>query len=446
MVKVDLAVVDDRVVPVDDVKRTIGADLEIDRAVGLAGRTDERLDLLRREAAALVRDAIADRAVGSEIIFHDAAPPFLGEMPAGQRLTAGTFGLAGHEAGQGAGRADGTPKRSPGEGEVRPLTSRAVGDERLTPAIDRVAPRVDRATRENLEPLRFRPEPPEATAVEPAFAPARVDEAVDVNRLVEVQLTPWRPAQRVDHVMDVGVAETGKDHPPLILPVVAIGVGQKQKLGGAADVGTALHRHDGVGDEQSFGEHRPLFSDAVAIGILKNDNAVVGFRARLDVRVGGTHRDPRPAPGIPVQVDRVGENRARGEQVQREAVGDRHAGQFVVGVRVGDVSRNLVLGVVVNRLPLVNPLDGITMRARRAQPGDAFLGRRHQPVEILHLIGQVPHFIGAEQENVGAVQRPEPSAVLKVFLEDFGPQLLGGGELRPVEDRLANRPALGLGL
>ena len=157
-----------------------------------------------------------------------------------------------------------------------------------------------------------------------------------------------------------------------------------------------MHRHDGVGDEQPLGEYHGFLRNTVAVGILKNDDSVVGFRAGLDVWVGGTHRDPGPPPCVPVQVDRIGKDRVRGKQVQREAIGNRHAGQFVGRIRGGNVAGHFVLGIVVNRFPLVDPLDGITMSAGCSQSGDAFLGRRHQPVEILHLVGEMPHLVRAK--------------------------------------------------
>ena len=169
-------------------------------------------------------------------------------MAARENLAPGAVWFARDESRHGPRGADGAPKRSAGEGVMRALSAGAVGDERLAPAVNRVAPRVDGAAGEDIEAFGLGPKSPDAAAVEPAFPPAGIDEAVDVNRLVEIQLAPGRPAQGMDHVVDVRVAEPREDDPPFVRAVVAIGIGEEEKLCGAANIGATFDGHDGVGD------------------------------------------------------------------------------------------------------------------------------------------------------------------------------------------------------
>ena len=154
-----------------------------------------------------------------------------------------------------------------------------------------------------------------------------------------------------------------------------------------------------------------------------------------------THRNPRTTARVPVQVDRVGENGIGRKEIELVALGNLHFGEFIGDVRCRNEVRHLVLGVVVHGLPRVDPFDGIPVCPRDAQPGDAFLISRHEPVEVSHLIGEVAHLVGSEEENVGFVERPEPPPVLQILADDRSTEFLCRVVLRPARNRVAISPA-----
>ena len=63
------------------------------------------------------------------------------------------------------------------------------------------------------------------------------------------------------------------------------------------------------------------------------------------------------------------------------------------------------------------------MLTRPPQVGNGLLLSLHQFVEVLHLVGEVPHLMTPEEEDVGLVDGVELVAVQLVFLDDDVPQL-----------------------
>ena len=404
--KIDFAMIDDRVVPINDVDGPVGPHFDVDRPERAVARMQHGFDFFGREAAAVGFQFVADRAVGAKVVGQQAAAPPLGHMASGKKLGRRVLGLAGDQAGQNPSRADGRSKGGVLKDKVWARSAGAVGGQRLSPGVEREAPGVDHAAGENLQALGLRPKTPDAATVESSIAVRRLDEAVDVNRLGKVQLAPGGPAQAVNHVMHVGVAEARIDHPPLVRAIVAVMIGQKQQFRGAANISAALDRHDRMRHQQPFGEYGRLVGSAVMVRIFQNHDTVVRLATRLDVWIGRTGRNPRPAARVPVQIDRVGDHRVFGEQVDLEPVGHGKGLQFLRDVRRRNILRHFVIGVFARRPPSYAALDFITMWPRDARSGDQFFLRRDEPVKLLHFVGQVPHFVATEEKNVRLVQRP----------------------------------------
>ena len=141
--EVDLAVLDDRVVPVGDVDRPVGAHLDVDRSEGgVAGldqlgqlaaakpapsslRTNRRTLLARKSLVSMLPCHVSGRCRPLRI----SAPQYLGLpglRPARMRSASGRGDVIG-----------------PGEDVVDPLAAGAVGGERLAPAVEVVAPGID---------------------------------------------------------------------------------------------------------------------------------------------------------------------------------------------------------------------------------------------------------------------------------------------------------------
>ncbi len=85
-----------------------------------------------------------------------------------------------------------------------------------------MAPGVPPAAGEDFQLQRLRPKLPDAAAAQPAHAVGRLDVAVDVDRLVEVEHPVRAPAQGVDDVMRVLGAEAGEHDAAAIGLAVAL--------------------------------------------------------------------------------------------------------------------------------------------------------------------------------------------------------------------------------
>ena len=132
--EVDLAVLDDRVVPVGDVECAVGAHLEVDGAERAVGAGDDVAELLGGEAGGVVGDLEAIDAVAAEVAGDEIALPFGREVAAADDFETAVLGLAWVEAAEDAGElvreAD---ERGSREGIIDALAVSAVGDEALAP-------------------------------------------------------------------------------------------------------------------------------------------------------------------------------------------------------------------------------------------------------------------------------------------------------------------------
>ena len=231
--------------------------------------------------------------------------------------------------------------------------------------------------------------------------------------------------------MHVGVAEAGENDAPRLGLVIAIRIGEENKLRRTANIRAAFHRHHRMRHGQPLGKHRVLVRDAVLIGILQNDDAIVWLVARLDVRIGGGGGHPRAAARIPVEVDRILDHRIGGKEIQLEALG--HGDRLELSDRIGsgNVFRHLVIRIIARRLPLLGHTQLVALRPRRARLGDDLLLAGDEFVEVLHLLRQMPHLVPAKEENIRFIDRPQFVAVQRVLFHDQLPQVLGLLNIRP---------------
>src|SRR5688572_25316332 len=102
-------------------------------------------------------------AMAAEIIRDEMPLPFVRKVPAADDFEAGVFRLAGVEALEDARElVRQAAEGGAGEGIIDALAISAVGRETLAPFVEDVAPRIDLAHRENLEPSGFRAVLPDA--------------------------------------------------------------------------------------------------------------------------------------------------------------------------------------------------------------------------------------------------------------------------------------------
>ncbi len=124
------------------------------------------------------------------------------------------------------------------------------------------------------------------------------------------------------HVVRVLGAEAGEHDLALVGLLFAGRRAQVQEVGVVGDVDAAVAGFEAGRDEQAVGEHGCLVGFAHTLGVFEDDDLVVLLGTRFDLRVRFAARDPQPALGVEVHLDRLGEQRVGGEQVDLEAVSD----------------------------------------------------------------------------------------------------------------------------
>src|SRR6185436_6391505 len=143
----------------------------------------------------------------------------------------------------------------------------AVGPERVAPAVELVAPRIAHPLHEDLQVQARRTEPPDARAAQPPRPARRLDMAVDVDRLVEVERAVGTPAERVDDVVRVLGAEAREEDAALVGLAVAVRVLEVDELGAVGDVAAAVARLDARRNVEALREDGRLVGLAVAVGV-----------------------------------------------------------------------------------------------------------------------------------------------------------------------------------
>src|SRR5229473_382092 len=107
-----------------------------------------------------------------------------------------------------------------------------------------MSPRVAEAFEKNSQLHRGRAQMKYAAAVEPNHPMRGFQVAVDVNRLVEIELAVVSPPQGVHNVMRVLGAETGEHHAAFVGLVIAVGILEMEQFGALADIRATVARLD----------------------------------------------------------------------------------------------------------------------------------------------------------------------------------------------------------
>ena len=313
--EVHLAVLDDRVVPIRDVDRAVGPHLHVHRPEGAMRRDEEVFGLSRDVSGAVVLEHERVHAIAAEVARHEAPAPRLRQMASRDDLETRLLRLTGVQSAHHARGIDGRLVRGPRERVVDALRAGAVGQERLAERIEMMAPHVDAAAREHVQLHEVRLEPPHAAAEQAARAPRRLDVGVDVNRLIEEEVSAGAPAQRVNDVVRVFGPEAGEDDAAAVGDFVAVRVLEVQELGRVRDVHRqvrhAVVRRDAGRNQQVVGEHRRDVGAAVAVRVLEDVDLICSLFARLDLRVQARAHHPETPGRIEVHVDRLAQLRAR---------------------------------------------------------------------------------------------------------------------------------------
>jgi len=130
--------------------------------------------------------------------------------------------------------------------------------------------------------------------------------------LAEEEVAAGGPDEIVEGVMGVLAAEAGVEDLAGVGVIVAVGVLQVDEVRFLGEIDAALGvEGEGEGDEEVLGEGGALVGFAVGIGVLEDDEFVVGLVAGVDVGVdvgvGGGAGDPEAAAAVPAHLDGAGE-------------------------------------------------------------------------------------------------------------------------------------------
>lgn len=179
--EVDFAVLNDGVVPVGNIKCTVGSHFHIDGSEGAVGRTQEVIDAGRFVRGSFGSEFVGVNAMATEVGRDEDVTIFFRNVGAGENLEAAKFGLSGVEAvndplGARRGSEDGA-----GEDVVDSVTTGAIGGKGLAVFVEDKSPGIDEALGEDFRALGFGAEMPNTTSHEPAHAIRSFEVAVDVN-------------------------------------------------------------------------------------------------------------------------------------------------------------------------------------------------------------------------------------------------------------------------
>ncbi len=110
-----------------------------------------------------------------------------------------------------------------------------------------------------------------------------------------------------------------------------------EQLGAVNDVGTFVPGQDARRNQQPIGKNGCLIGDAVAVGVIENENLVVCLLARFDVWVDFARRQPEPTVGIKVHLNWLRDFGIRRVEIYLKSIGYHKRRQLVVNFCRWDV-------------------------------------------------------------------------------------------------------------
>ena len=173
---------------------------------------------------------------------------------------------------------------------------------------------------------------PDPGAVEGLDAIGSLDARVDVVALGEPQFSAETPVEAVDHLVRIGRAEAAENDAAGVGLVISVSVFEMEQLSALGDVETSVAELDAAGHEEALDEFVELVRFAVTVGILADEDVVVGLFSGFDLGIAGRTGDPESAAFVPADLngldDPVG---LGGKKVHGKTVEDLKRGKLLVG-------------------------------------------------------------------------------------------------------------------
>src|SRR5438132_604729 len=238
-----------------------------------------RLDELRHFARGIAGSILAEHeaadAMAAKIVGNGVAAPGFGEMAATDNLQSTMLGTSRVEPRQQARGVLGEDVACPRQSVIDPFTEGSVRHKRLAPAIEVMAPGIAEAAEEDLKLHRVGSKLPDAARFQPPHSVGRLDVAVDIDRLVEVEHAVRAPAKRMQNMVRVLGAEAGKDDAPVIGLAIAVRIHEVDEFGAVGDVRASVARLNSGGNEQTVCEDRDLVGAPRLLGVFEDEDLVV---------------------------------------------------------------------------------------------------------------------------------------------------------------------------
>ena len=224
------------------------------------------------------------------------------------------------------------------------LTRGGVGEERLFPIVEGEAPRIGDVGLHALEAVGLRIEAPGAAVIAATRAVRGLDLTVEEAAFEQVERARGVGAIGGDGVVRVVRVEAVQDQLGAVGLAVLVIVDEQGEVGFLGDIHAFRGDLEADRDVQLVGENGLLVGLAVAIGVLEDQELVVGEGVtRAVVRVGRRRGDPEASLRVEGHLDRlleVGELLFGGEERDLVARGELHlldggfAGKELRGVAV----------------------------------------------------------------------------------------------------------------
>ena len=318
-----LHVSDNGVLPVENVKGTVTADLHIAGAEVGVGRIHNRFNLLCEEAATLLFELILGDSLEANHVGNQEVPAVCGWESLAVEDTDGGHGADAFVVELSGGAAS-------GDTDVITGPTGAIGGELIAPLIEHIAMGIgaDWEVEVDIEG-DWVPFVDTGAAGAEAFggAPRRFEGFRVEDSSGEIKLSAGAHRECVGRVMGICGIQSVKDSLPNISAIVAIDVFEEEDVGGHRDKHATVPKFEPGGVVQSIGEGNAAIGNTVSVVIGEDQKFVIHRFQRIPVRICGPCRDPQPAVGIDCGlygVDKVRKHFFGGEEVDFHAGVDRH--------------------------------------------------------------------------------------------------------------------------
>ena len=206
------------------------------------------------------------------------------------------------------------------------------------------APRVARALAENLELLRLRVQAPHG-GVHPRFgAVERLHGALREDAMQSVEPAVGAPGEGVERLVRVALVVPAIEEDlrlPGGLRLIPVAHGDEHQMRSRADPNAAEADFNAADEVQFLHEDRALVELAVAVGVLKDQDAILAFTLEGALRIVHALDDPEPSTVIQAEGDGLHHVGFAGKERRLEA---GRQGHFFGGLRAGQAGELHIVG------------------------------------------------------------------------------------------------------